>query len=137
MVCVTHHRQMGVVINCINSYRKREKKEQMHTQCLMQTFVFCLMKYVMPESSGINYFVSGLYQARIFKKRSLYPGSGYKYFSKVFCPTLYTPFFSYGTTAHVEPCPPLYSGFLITLERHGRSDQPVAEASTYTGQHNV
>jgi hypothetical protein len=28
----------------------------------------------------------------------------------------------YGTTAHVEPCPPLYSGFLITQNyTHGRT----------------
>jgi hypothetical protein len=129
---------MGVVINCINSYRKREKKEQTHTQCLMQTFVFCLMKYVMPESSGINYFVSGLYQARIFKKGVYILVRGTSILQRCSVRLCIPPFFYYGTTAHVEPCPPLYSGFLITLDyTHGRSDHPVAEASTYTGQHNV
>jgi hypothetical protein len=43
----------------------------------------------------------------------------------------------------LEPCPPLYWGFLIThTSRHTvgiprTSDQPVVEASTYTGQHNI
>jgi hypothetical protein len=42
--------------------------------------------------------------------------------------------FLFGTTTHVEPCPPLYwhtVGLLWT------SDQPVTEASTYTEQHNT
>jgi hypothetical protein len=47
--------------------------------------------------------------------------------------------FSHGITDHVEPCPPLYWGSLIT-HKVGllcTSDQPVAEASTYTGQHKI
>jgi hypothetical protein len=48
---------------------------------------------------------------------------------------------SYGTTAHIKLCPPLYWCFLITPVRHTvgllwTSDQRVAETSTYTGQHN-
>jgi hypothetical protein len=52
------------------------------------------------------------------------------------------PFFlSYGTTAHTEPCPPLYWGFLITHKNTvgllWTCDQTVGETSTYTGQHNI
>jgi hypothetical protein len=52
------------------------------------------------------------------------------------------PLFLYGTTAHGEPCA-LYWGFSITHTiRHTvgllwTRDQPVAEASTYTEQHNI
>jgi hypothetical protein len=40
-----------------------------------------------------------------------------------------------------EPCPLQYRGFLITnthaVGLFWTSDQPVAQASTYTGQHNI
>jgi hypothetical protein len=63
----------------------------------------------------VFFFVRRQHSSRLNKIFNL------KLIIKITNPTFFSPF-SYGTTDHVEPCPPLYWGFLITYNQtHGRT----------------
>jgi hypothetical protein len=75
-------------------------------------------------------------------KLCLYNASDCKMLS---CSTIYIillmHFFPMVLQPTLEPCPPLYWSFLITIKRMVEllwtSNQPVAEAATYTREHNI